>query len=352
MTAHSFEMPRPATAVQEISMSGKCVHCGILLIKNRNVNVTAQLAAGVRLLSAQVHNDNGAWHLCHSSCTLLDAGTLSKWLAEIKAWMDQNPRDGKSDSSSYLTTADSLYVVVTILLVNSDNASAADLQAEFAAADIVRYAYTPPSTTAPITTWPTLQNLIDKSTRLITFVSSLDPATNTVAPYLLDEFTFVFENPFEVTSLSDFSCIPDRPTSVKGDASAAVKSGRLPLVNHFKGAQQGFGIIIPDFFNISITNAPSGPVGNLGDAATECQTLYGKAPTYILVDFFDQGSAIQTVDRLNNITPVGRSNVPATPLQAPSGSSRGISQEMSGFLTRWNGCLGLIFIVAISFACL
>lgn len=239
--------------------------------------------------------------------------------------------------------------MVTILLVNADGASAADLQAEFAAADIVRYAYTPPLTTAPITTWPTLQNLIDKSTRLITFVSSLDPAANNVAPYLLDEFTFVFENPFEVTSLSGFSCIPDRPASVKGSASAAVKSARLPLMNHFKGLDQAFGIISPDFYNISNTNAPSGPVGNLGDAAAECQTLYGKAPTYILVDFFDQGSAIQTIDKLNNIIPVGRSNLPATPLQAPSGSNRGISQEISGFLTRWNGCLGLIFIVAISF---
>lgn len=258
----------------------------------------------------------------------------------------------KLTSLSCKTAADSCFAVVTIVLVNSDNASAADLQAEFALADITRYAYTPPSTTAPITTWPTLQNLIDKSTRLVTFVSSLNPAANTVAPFLLDQFTFVFENPFEVTSLSDFSCIPDRPSSVKGDASAAVQSGRLPFVNHFKGVEQGFGIISPDLFNITITNAPSGSVGNLGDAAVECRTLYGKAPTYILVDFFDQGSAIQTVDKLNNITPVGRSNLPATPLQAPSGSTRGISQEISRLLTRWNGCLGLMFIVAISFACL
>lgn len=106
MTARSFEMPRPATVVQETSMSRECIDDGTLLINIRNVNTTAQLAAGVRLLSAQVHNSNGAWHLCHSSCTLLDVGTLSKWLAEIKAWMDKNPRDGKSDNSSRKTTAD------------------------------------------------------------------------------------------------------------------------------------------------------------------------------------------------------------------------------------------------------
>lgn len=241
--------------------------------------------------------------------------------------------------------------MVTILLVNSDNASAADLRAEFVRADIVRYAYTPPSTTAPITTWPTLQDLIANSTRLITFVSSLDAAANTVAPYLLDEFTFVFENPFEVTSLSEFSCIPQRPSAVSGDTSAAVKSGRLPLMNHFKGFEQLFGVT-PDVSNITTTNAPSGPIGNLGDAAAECKTLYGRAPTFILVDFFNQGPAIETVDKLNGITAVGRSVPPATPLQAPNGGNRGSSREISGLLTRWNGCLGVMLIVAISFALL
>jgi hypothetical protein len=240
--------------------------------------------------------------------------------------------------------------VVTIILVNSDNASAADLQAEFAKADIIRYAYTPASKTAPIATWPTLQDLIANSTRLITFVASLDASANTVAPYLLDQFGYVFENPFEVSSLADFTCTPDRPSSVKGDASAAIKSGRLPLMNHFKGVEQLFGVIVPDVSNISITNAASGPTGNLGSAAAECRTLYGKAPTFILVDFFDQGPAITTVDNLNGITAVGRTTPPSKPLQAPNGGIRGRSDEISGLLTRWNGCLGMILVTAISFA--
>ncbi len=240
--------------------------------------------------------------------------------------------------------------VVTIVLVNADDASPQQFAAEFVQADIVRYAYAPPSTAAPIATWPTLQELITKSTRLITFVSSLDASSQSVAPYLLNQFDYVFENPFEVTQLSGFTCTPDRPSAVKGDISAAVRSGRLPLMNHFKGVGQAFGLVVPDIANITITNAPSGPTGNLGDAAAECERLYGKAPTFILVDFFDQGPAIATVDRLNGITPVGRTNPPAALLQAPSEGHRGRSNEISGLLTRWNGCLGLIFIVAISFA--
>ena len=250
---------------------------------NQNVNSTAQLTAGVRLLTAQVHNNNGSWHLCHTSCSLLDAGTLSAWLSEIKTWMDANPHD-----------------VVTILLVNSDNASAADLNSEFEAANITSYAYTPPSTTTALTTWPTLQELISNSTRLVTFVASLDPSSNTVAPYLLDEFTFIFENPYSVTTLSNFSCVADRPPIVQGQTTTAISSGRLPLVNHFLDKNIGFGIDTPDTGNITTTNGKTG-TGSLGQAASDCSALYGKAPTFLLVDFFDEGSTISIVNSLNGV---------------------------------------------------
>ena len=124
---------------------------------NHYFNTTVQLSAGVRMVTGQVHRSNGAWHLCHSSCDLLDAGLLSEWLSEIKTWMDENPSD-----------------VVTILLVNSDKASPSELAAEFEKSRITEYKYTPPSTAAPQITWPTLQKLISANTRLMTFVASLE----------------------------------------------------------------------------------------------------------------------------------------------------------------------------------
>ena len=251
---------------------------------NQNVNSTAQLTAGVRLLTAQVHNNNGSWDLCHTSCGLLNAGTLSSWLSEIKAWMDANPHD-----------------VVTILLVNSDNASAEDLNTQFEAANITSYAYQPPSTTTALDTWPTLQELISNSTRLVTFVASLDPTSNTVAPYLLDEFTFVFENPYNVTSLSNFSCTADRPPAVQGQTATAISAGRLPLVNHFLDEGIGLGIDIPDSGNITTTNGLTG-IGSLGQAASDCSAAYGKAPAFLLVDFFDEGSTLSVVNSLNGIS--------------------------------------------------
>ncbi|MCJ1223533.1 hypothetical protein MMC12_000175 [Toensbergia leucococca] len=154
--------------------------------------------------------------------------------------------------------------------------------------------------------WPTLNTLILNSTRLVTFIASLDPTSNTVAPYLLDEFTFVFENPYDVTSPLNFSCVADRPPAVQGYTATALESGRMPLMNHFLDTQESFGIEVPDVTNITMTNAPAGPVGNLGSAAVNCTTQYGRAPTFILVDFFDQGPAISTVDKLNNIAALGR----------------------------------------------
>ena len=236
-------------------------------------------------------------------------------------------------------------------MVNSDNASAQDLHAEFETAQITSHAYSPPSTTTAISTWPTLEELIANSTRLVTFVASLDSSKNTVAPYLLDEFTFVFENPFEVFNLTGFSCVPDRPSAVKGSLSTAVQSGRLPLMNHFLDTKQALGLEVPDIANITITNNQTGPVGNLGDAATECKKLYGRAPTFILVDFFDQGPAINTVDSLNGITAVGRTKVAVTTSKSTSGTT-GNGDVLKDMFLSWPGCIGWLFVMGASFTLL
>ena len=281
---------------------------------NQNVNSVAQLTAGVRLLSAQVHNNNGAWHLCHTSCSLLDAGTLSAWLSTIKTWMDGNPND-----------------VVTILLVNSDDATAEDLNGEFEAANITSYGYRPPSTTTALTTWPTLQEMISNNTRLVTFVADLAPSTNTAAPYLLDEFTFVFENPYNVTSLSNFSCVADRPPAVFEQTATAVSSGRLPLVNHFLDTSDGLGIDVPDTANITKTNGLTG-VGSLGAAASNCSAVYGKAPAFLLVDFFDEGSTLSVVNSLNGIsTSVVGQTQPSVSSVSSSGASGSLSPGFGSY---------------------
>ncbi|KAJ5216335.1 uncharacterized protein N7498_002742 [Penicillium cinerascens] len=265
-----------------------------------------QLDAGVRLVTGQVHQSNSQWHLCHTSCDLLDAGLLSSWLGDIKTWLDDNPNE-----------------VVTVLLVNSDSASASDLNTEFETANITSYAYEPTSLDSAPTSWPTLQTMINDGKRLVVFIASL--TTSSSYPYLMDEFTFVWENPYNVISPSNFSCVPQRPSSVSGSASTALSSNRLPLMNHFLYSSDlsSLGIEYPNASYVSTTNAPSGGVGNLGSTATKCKSAWdGRQPTFILVDFFNRGPAIETVDNLNNVTnAVGRTSLTTSAAESSDGST-------------------------------
>jgi hypothetical protein len=262
---------------------------------NQFYSTTTQLDAGVRLLSTQIqwNNDSTQILLCHTTCELYDAGSLESWLAEIKQWMDHNTNE-----------------VVTLLLVNSANAASSQIASAYVNSGIIKYGYAP--TKQPTQPWPALSALISSNLRLITFVASLP--SNTGAPYLLNEFDSIFENPNTVTSPQNFTCLPDQPASLRGQPAAAKASGHLFLMNHFLDTQQALNIDTPNVASAANTNSadPSAP-GSLGAAVQACKTLYGKAPNFVLVDFFNVGSAIVTVDRFNNVTaPVGRKQVANT----------------------------------------
>ncbi|KAL2024644.1 hypothetical protein VTK56DRAFT_6845 [Thermocarpiscus australiensis] len=263
---------------------------------NQFYNATVALSAGIRLLQAQVHLSNGTLELCHTLCELLDAGPLETWLAKIKHWLDAHPNE-----------------VVTLLLVNADDQPAASFGAAFEASGISAYGFTPSSsgtttttTTTTTTGWPTLQSMIAANARLVTFVASIDPSP--AHPYLLPEFTHVFETPFNVTSLAAFTCDLDRPASA-GSASDAVAAGLLPLLNHFAYTSITADVQIPDVEHIDTTNSPSTTVstGALGAHAQACLAQWrGVKPVFVLVDFYSRGPAIETADRLNGITATGR----------------------------------------------
>ncbi|KAK0364790.1 hypothetical protein LTR91_008489 [Friedmanniomyces endolithicus] len=279
---------------------------GYSLSGNQYYNTTVQLAAGVRLLSAQVqmNSTSGQLSVCHTSCSLLNAGTLRSWLQEVNTWVEANPNE-----------------VVTILLVNGASASATALAAEYEAAGISNIAYTPTRSSA-IEQWPTLQQLINNGTRLLNFVATL--TDNTGAPYLMNEFDYIFENSYQNTAPTDFSCTANRPDNVANNTSGALGAGMMPLMNHFLYANETL-FEMPNTTYLATTNAPSGGVGNLGDAAAQCTSEYGRVPTFVLVDFFNVGPAISAVDRLNGVTaPVGRTGVSTAVASASSTSGAGI----------------------------
>jgi hypothetical protein len=269
---------------------------------NQFYNATVALSAGIRLLQAQVHDQNGTLELCHTSCSLLDGGSLETFLSEVKTWMDANPNE-----------------VVTLLLVNSDDKSAATYGSVFLSSGISTYGYTPKSTTGPIANWPTLQTLITANTRLITFIASIDYDSN--YPYLLPEFTYVFETAYNIISLSGFNCTLDRPSTVSS-STAAISSGYMGLANHFKYQEQAF-FSTPDVGNITTTNSPeTNTTGALGLHGQQCESEWGVKPTFFLVDFFNVGPSIETADKLNGIIATGRTSVSTAELTASSAAGK------------------------------
>lgn len=269
---------------------------------NQFQNATVALDAGLRMLQAQVLKPGSTLQLCHTSCNLLDAGPLSTWLSAINDWLRANPNE-----------------VVTILLVNVNNAPASDFDAAFQASGLSRLGYET-QTTAPTTNWPTLGSMISQGTRVVSFVTNIDYSPS--MPYLLPEFNFVFETPFEVTELTGFNCTADRPERAR-PAPTAVSSGWLSLVNHFKYQNLISDIMVPDVDRIAITNSPAtATTGNLGLHAEQCRSEWNKQPNFVLVDFWDRQNPIQAADTLNGLSSTtGRKSLGA--VSSGAGAARG-----------------------------
>ncbi|KAK9790414.1 putative PLC-like phosphodiesterase [Seiridium cardinale] len=268
------------------------------------LNATYALNNGLRLLQLQVHDLNGVIEMCHTTCDLLDAGTLQSWLTAIKDWMDNNAND-----------------VVTLLIVNSDGFNGSDFGAVFEASGIDEYGYTPDGTGS----WPTLSTMISAGTRLVTFIASY--TTDTSYSYLLNEWDYVFETAYEVTSLSGFNCTLDRP-STYDTYSAAISAGMMPLMNHF-----AYSILvsyeIPDVTDIDTTNSAStSTTGALGLHAETCNSEWSQKPTFVLVDFFNKGPAIDTADTMNGITATGRSNSSSSDASSSTSTSTSMGSSV------------------------
>ncbi|KAH8119888.1 PLC-like phosphodiesterase [Phellopilus nigrolimitatus] len=269
------------------------------LAANQDYDVTQQLKDGIRLLQMQAHLSNNVIHLCHTSCLLYDGGTLQDYLAKVKTWMDANTND-----------------VVTLLIVNSDGAQPSAFDSVFQAAGLTSLSYSPPSATLANTAWPKLGDMIDNGTRLVTFLDT--GADFSSVPYIIDEFTNVWETAFDVTDPS-FNCEVNR---TKGDTST-----EMYAINHF--LDQNINVIAstisPDKAALNTTNAVSG-TGSLGLQASQCGAQYGRSPNFMLVDFYEYGggSVFQVAATLNGVTYAPTSAI-ATPVPDSSGSSSSTS---------------------------
>ncbi|KAL2132464.1 hypothetical protein VTI74DRAFT_3770 [Chaetomium olivicolor] len=253
---------------------------------NQQFPVLDQLNDGIRFLQAQIQWPvNGTVpHLCHTSCDLLDAGPLTDWLRTVKEWVAGHPYD-----------------VVTVLLGNGNYSTPDKYYQAIEASGILQYVFTPAVIPMGVDDWPTLGQLILSGQRVVMFLDYM--ANQTAYPWLLDEFSHMWETPFDPVDTA-FPCTVQRPPDLKPEEARR----RLYLMNHNLNVEVsllGQAILVPAVSQLNVTNGVEGN-GSLGMAAGNCRTQWGRAPNVLNVDYYNfgsyPGSVFEVAARMNNVS--------------------------------------------------
>ncbi|ORY34853.1 PLC-like phosphodiesterase [Naematelia encephala] len=274
---------------------------------NQDKDVTQQLTDGVRTLQVQAHNASDGPHLCHTSCTLLDGGLLSDYLTKVATWMSSNTQE-----------------VVTLVLVNSDDLPPTSFTSAFTTAGLDSKVYSPSSSSLALSDWPTLGTLIDNGTPLVVFMDY--EADFSSVPWIIDEFSNMFEDAYDVTDTT-WGCAVNRTS---GSASS-----QMMLVNHFLDTTYTIGntqFWVPDKDAINTTNSED----SIGSHVTNCLSLWGRNPNHILLDYYDSNgdSPFDLVANLNSVSAptntVTAGTVGSTASASSSGTGTGNVATASG----------------------
>lgn len=206
---------------------------------------------GIRMIQGETHYVNDTIYSCHTSCNLLNAGTFESEMAEVAAWVKTHPYD-----------------VVTILVVNSDYVNVNNYTAPFVNSGLEPYLYIPPKIPMHLDDWPTLTEMILSGKRVVAFMDY--DANQTAVPYILDEFTHMFETPFSPTNAS-FPCTLQRPPTLTNTTTA--RDEYMYIANHNLNQDFslfGTSILLPNTAILNVTNAATNQYGTLGAMADNC----------------------------------------------------------------------------------
>lgn len=268
---------------------------------NQDQNITQQLNDGIRMLQMQAHNLNGVIQLCHTSCSLFNGGSLADYLGQVRDWLNANPNE-----------------VLSLLIVNIENLPVAMYDVVFKTVGLDGVAVVPSSSPLAATSWPTLGSMIDSGKRLVVF---MDNGADPSVPYIIDEFTNIWESAFNVVDPA-FNCSIDRHSQNVDPAQ------QMYLINHFLDRVVA-GQPVPNIAALNTTNAATGP-GSLGDQVNTCVTAQSRPPNFLLVDFYEfgAGSVFQVAAQINNVQ-----YTPTTPIASPSPTDGSASSSGSALST-------------------
>lgn len=245
---------------------------------NQELTVKDQLDSGIRALQIQGHkssNSGGSGiSLCHTSCTILNGGTLEDYLSNVTDWVKTNPND-----------------VISIFIANNDNLPATQWDQGFSSSGLKSYTYAPGGQKLAKKNWPTLQDMISNNHRVVVFMDYETDIGN--VNYILPEFKNVWENPYDQTK-TPFNCTPDR---IDGNANSM-----MYLTNHFLDQEKellGQSFSTPDVDRLNTTNG----IASVLQDTNSCAQDHGSYPTFVLVDFFEQGngSVFEAAAQMNNV---------------------------------------------------
>jgi hypothetical protein len=178
---------------------------------------------------------------------------------------------------------------------------ASDFVAPFEQAGLMKYLWTPPSSTLNLTDWPTLGEMILKNRRVVVM---MDYGTDqTEVPWLLSTYNYQWETPFSPTDPA-FPCTQQRPPNQDEEVSR----NRMYILNHNLNIDlqiSGISILIPAYSLLEQVNAVSGN-GSLGLNVQNCEKMWGRPPNWLVVDYYNfgnfNGSVFQVAATANNVT--------------------------------------------------
>lgn len=224
-------------------------------------------------------------YFCHTSCDLLNAGTVEDYLRTVYQWVSVHPYD-----------------VITILLGNADYVDVENFVDPIQNSGLGRFAYEPPQVPMALDDWPTLSQMILTQKRVVFFMDY--QANQTKVPYILDEFSQLWETPFSPTDPS-FPCTVQRPPNL----SSRDARNRMYMANHNLNTEVSIGsfdLLIPNTALLNVTNNVTGS-SSLGLAANECTSDWGRPPNFLLVDYYNipNGTVFEVAAKMNNVTYTG-----------------------------------------------
>ncbi|KAJ6552991.1 PLC-like phosphodiesterase [Mycena capillaripes] len=244
------------------------------LARDQEVDIPTQLGLGVRLLQAQAHLNDGVIHFCHTSCALFDGGTVLAYLTTVKTWLDANPNE-----------------ILSLLFTNPEGLSIPNVWAPaFEQSGIASLAYIPPTNPMPQAAWPTLGSMIDSGKRVVVYLDAgADGSDGGVVPYILPEFTMIWETQFGYTDAS-FPCSVDRISGSPAD--------HMYMINHSLNIDI-FGIVLSDPEQAGTTNGVASIVAHANGCVPFSQG--NRLPSFVLLDFVNIGSGLAAVNQLNGL---------------------------------------------------